>query len=271
MTIQQFDCVWRGDIRLEPGDRLYILSKDGEEFVTYLLDDVIEYNGALQETTRWKYNVENEDEVESNPTSLGDILKKTTAKVDKANQEITLAVNKVEAQESVLSELKINTEGILSAVEKIESDIDSRLAALELNTDGISASVQQIQSATESRLDAMGNEIETITNRVEATMTPEQVEIKIQEAIGEGANQVTTETGFTFNDVGLTVSKSGSEMTTTITEDGMSVYKNGSEVLTADNTGVKAIDLRAITYLHIGTYSRFQDYDGGRTGCFWIV
>ena len=245
MSIRQFNCDWRGNFLLEPGDKIELTAKNDSVIVSYLLDDIIEYNGVLQEKTKWSYSDE-ADETESNPTSLGDILKQTTAKVDKANQTITLAINKVESY-------------------------DNRLTQLELDSEGITASVQQVQQKTEDMLDAMGEEIVTLTNRVDATITPEAVEIKIQEAMGEGVNQVTTETGFTFNDVGLTVSKSGSEMTTTITEDGMSVYKDGNEVLTADNTGVKALDLRAETYLHIGTYSRFQDYGSGRTGCFWIV
>ena len=75
----------------------------------------------------------------------------------------------------------------------------------------------------------------------------------------------------TFNDEGMTISRSGSEMTTKITEDGMTVYRDNQEVLVADNVGVKATNLHATTYLIIGTNSRFEDYDNGaRTGCFWI-
>lgn len=81
--------------------------------------------------------------------------------------------------------------------------------------------------------------------------------------------KVTTATGFTFNEEGLTVSKTGSEMETQITEDGMTVSKNGSVVLTANNIGVDAVNLHATTYLIIGQNSRFEDYNG-RTGCFWI-
>ena len=105
-------------------------------------------------------------------------------------------------------------------------------------------------------------------------MTPEDVQIKITEALAAGVNEVTTTTGFTFNKDGLTVSKSGSEMTTNIDEDGMSIYRDNVEVLTADNTGVKALNLHAVTYLIIGNNSRFEDYTNTsgqkRTGCFWI-
>ena len=50
----------------------------------------------------------------------------------------------------------------------------------------------------------------------------------------------------------------------------MKVKKNDEEVLTANNEGVKAIDLHATTFLIIGEYSRLEDFGGNRTGCFWI-
>ena len=59
-------------------------------------------------------------------------------------------------------------------------------------------------------------------------------------------------------------------METQITEDGMVVYRNEDAVLTANNVGVDAVNLHATTYLIIGENSRFEDYGGSRTGCFWI-
>ena len=58
-------------------------------------------------------------------------------------------------------------------------------------------------------------------------------------------------------------------MSTQITEDGMTIDKNGTEVLKADNQGVIAQDLHAVTYLWIGDNSRFED-QGSRTACFWM-
>jgi hypothetical protein len=51
----------------------------------------------------------------------------------------------------------------------------------------------------------------------------------------------------------------------------MAVFRDSGEVLTADNTGVKAENLHATTYLIVGVNSRLENYDNGsRTGCFWI-
>ena len=51
----------------------------------------------------------------------------------------------------------------------------------------------------------------------------------------------------------------------------MTVKKGNEDVLTANNEGVKAIDLHATTYLIVGDYSRFENYGTqARTACYWI-
>lgn len=99
--------------------------------------------------------------------------------------------------------------------------------------------------------------------------TKDSIDITINERLNN-VDSVTTSTGYKFGKDGLIVSRTDSEMQTVINEDGMKVYREDNEVLTADNTGVKAENLHATTYLIIGTNSRFEDYDGNRTGCFWI-
>lgn len=102
-------------------------------------------------------------------------------------------------------------------------------------------------------------------------MTSDAVEIAINKVISNGVDTVTTSTGFTFNDDGLTIAKTDSEMSTTIDENGMVVSNSSEEVLTATSEGVNAINLTARKYLIIGTNSRFEDYNNStRTGCFWI-
>ena len=105
-------------------------------------------------------------------------------------------------------------------------------------------------------------------------MTAEDVKIQIDNELENGVNKVTTSTGFTFNETGLTVNKTDSEMKTQITENGMTVYRDTEAVLTANNQGVNARNLHAQTYLIIGNNSRFEDWtkDGeARTACFWLA
>ena len=91
--------------------------------------------------------------------------------------------------------------------------------------------------------------------------------------MSKGTNKVTTSTGFTFDQNGLNISKTDSEMKTQITEDGMKIYKNDEVMLTANNQGVDAKNLHATTYLIIGNNSRMEDFtENGskRTAVFWI-
>ncbi len=244
LTINQFSCAWRGNPLLEIGDKIRLTAKDDSSVISYLLSDTISYNGALQEVTEWRYEGD-EAETESNPVSLGDTLKQTYARVDKANREIAL----------VASEVGGNAEAI---------------SALQLNTDSIEASVKKVEETTEGALNSLSEDVATLTSQVNATITSEDVQLQIEESLSNGIDEVTTATGFTFNKDGLTVSKTGSEMSTAITEDGMRVYRDSQEVLIADHEGVKAEDLHATTYLIIGKNSRFEDYATDRTGCFWI-
>lgn len=244
LTINQFECEWRGNPLLEIGDKISLVTKDNNTVTSYILDDVIEYDGSFSQVTRWSYE-DNEGETADNPTSLGDALKQTYAKVDKANKQIDL----------VASETSANSEAISS---------------LQLDTESISASVSKVEETTREALEGVNDELSTLSTRVDAAITSEDVTIAIQSELANGVDRVTTSTGFTFNEEGLTVSKSDSEMKTQITEDGMTVYKNDEAVLTANNIGVNAVNLHATTYLIIGTNSRFEDYGGNRTGCFWI-
>ena len=243
LTINQFDCKWIGNYLLEMGDKISLTTKDDEVVMAYVLDDIVTYTGGLSEVTKWKYT-DNSNETAANPANLGDALKKTYARVDKVNNEITLIAN----------ETNNNTNNISS---------------LLLNTESISASVQNIEKATTESLGEINESLAELSKSVDATITAEDIQIAVQTELSNGVNAVTTTTGFTFNGDGLTVKKSNSEMSTQITEDGMTVSRDNEVVLTANNVGVDAINLHATTYLIVGNNSRFEDYDD-RTGCFYI-
>lgn len=244
LTINPFNCSWRGNYLVEPCDKIGLVTKDNRVITTYLLNDTLVYQGGLKQTTQWGY--EKTNETPSNPTTIGAIIKQTYAKVDKTNKQIELVVSETNANKSNISQL-------------------------ELDTDSILASVNQITQSTNEALDAVNNELSELNQKVNVAVSAEDVEIIISEKITSGTKSVETNTGFTFNEDGLTISSSESEITTTITEDGMNISK-GSEagVLIANNKGVEAINLLAREYLIIGNNSRLEDYNGNRTACFWI-
>lgn len=235
-----FSCSWRGNFLLEIGDMVGYTGKNGEVHVVPFLNDILTYDGGFRQTTSWSYQ-DNANETLNNPTSLGEALKQTFATVDKVNKEITLVANEANANSASIGALKVSTDNITASVENMETMLN--------DTNGT---------------------IETLTSKVNAAITAEDVKIQVQTELANGANKIVTSTGFTFDDEGLTVSKSDSEMATKITEDGMTVESNsGGEMLVANNQGVQAKNLHARTFLIIGTNSRFEDY-GNRTGCFWI-
>lgn len=236
LCINQFECEWRGNYLLEIGDKIDLVTKDGATVTSYLLDDTFTYNGGIEQESQWAWDdTLNEDEGNSHPSTIGEAINQTFAKVDKVSKQIDIVVSEINGTKQELSQIQLTQEEIKSTVE------------------------------------SQNTEIEGLTQRVEQSITSEQMEIAIETALeGFDNSEVTTKTGFTFNAEGLRVAKSGSEMETLVTEDGLRVYRGGDEVLRADNEGVKAEDLHATTYLLIGRYSRFEDYGNGRTGCFWL-
>lgn len=278
IVIYPFTCDWRGNFLFEIGDKLAFTTKDNTNITTYLLDDTIDYDGALSQKTQWEYK--EEGETASNPTSLGDIVKQTYAKVDKANKRVDIVASEVGTYSSSISSLQITTDEMKSTVESVEEEVDTvsgevsahttAIAALNINTQSISASVSETQEQVKTNKENNDTAIETLTKKVDTKVSADEVNIAITTQLENGVDKVETKTGFTFNDAGLNISKSNSEISTQISENGMAVSRSGAEVLTANNTGVKAENLHATTYLVIGSNSRFEDYDGSRTGCFWI-
>lgn len=163
-----------------------------------------------------------------------------------------------------LVEQVATTEGLVTTV----SETTEKLNTQYLTTDEVNKKINDATSPYE--------ELEKRVTTVETTASG--VATKVTTIENNGVNKVTTTTGYTLDDVGLTISKTGKEMSTQITEDGMTIYRDKDktteeEVLIADSSGVYAYDLHARTFLIVGESSRFEDYlknNKKRTGCFWI-
>ena len=247
-TMNQFNLKWRGNPLLTIGDRLSVETKLDSNFEldVYYINSTLTYDGGLQEEISWEYS-ESDLETANNPTSLGDVLNQTSAKVDKVNKEIELLVSNVNS----LSEFVLNEDGITASV-------------MEKVANKGYASKEDIPDTSD---------LENRVKQAETQLKSDALKITIGDYIAkEGMIQeVITVTGFTFNDQGLTVEKANSEMKTYITEDGMVVQRSGKPMLTANNKGVDAVNLKASTFLIVGYNSRFEDYKNKeRTGCFWI-
>ena len=147
--------------------------------------------------------------------------------------------------------------------------ITESMAQLQVSAEGILGRVSSVEAKT-SNLDGLNRTVEQLQKDVSAQITSDAVEYQISQAMQKGTEKVVTSTGYRFDEEGLTVEKSGSEMKTQITDNGMAVFQGEEKVLEANNNGVDAKNLHAVTYLIVGANSRFEDYGNGRTGCFWI-
>lgn len=237
MTFNLFSADWRGNPALEIGDKIKLVNKDDSAAYTYLLNDTITYNGSLSEKTElsWEDSTQSAD---AQPVTLPEMIKKTYAKVDRVNNIIDLVVSDTKEVSKNLNELDEKVEGVKETA------------------DSASANITAIQTdITEIKQDA------------------ESIKLSVETIQDDGVTKIKTGMGYTFNDEGLHIEKTDSELSTHIDEDGMEVRKNDETMLKADNQGVEAKNLHANTYLIIGNNSRFEDYvkDGyNYTACFWI-
>ena len=164
-------------------------------------------------------------------------------------------------------------ESEISAIRSETKTLNETVTSLQLGADSINVSVKSLEETMTRTSDGLTNDISIIQEQVNLAMTSEDVKIEIQNQLINGTNKVSTTTGYTFDEDGLNISKSDSEMKTQITEDGMKIYKNDDIMLTANNQGVDAKNLHATTYLIIGGNSRMEDFvENGnkRTAVFWI-
>lgn len=250
LTISPFDCDWRGNYLLEIGDKITFTAKDDTVVTTYLLNDKYTYSGGLRGTSSWEMPPPQE-EVASNPTNISDKLRQTFAKVDKIEQKITLYVG------------EIVDEYINSSMSGIQEDFSQ----LQLTTDSIAASVVSLREASTTNMDGVNKELSSLTKRVDAVITSEDVNIAIKTELSNGVDKVVTSKGFTFDDEGLHVNKSDSDLESILDEDGLTVTRSDATVLTAKSDGVNALNITVRQYLNIGGIT-FEPLSSGRVGCF---
>jgi hypothetical protein len=121
LTINQFECSWRGNFLLEIGDKIAFITKDNTATTTYLLDDTITYNGYFAEQTQWNYT-SNDGETAGNPSTLGEALKQTYARVDKANKKIELLVSERNDEREQFTQIQQTTNDVNIAVKEIAAN-----------------------------------------------------------------------------------------------------------------------------------------------------
>lgn len=173
-------------------------------------------------------------------------------------RDSTTAVNNLgfQALSGKVLTLRTDVDGIRAE----NRDTQGRLASLELDLEGIRSRVQSQQTATEG-----------ITGTLSTlTQTAEGLSLELETIRENGAGKVCTGTGYTFDDSGLRIRRTDSDMENLLDHTGMYVRRSGQVVLQANNQGVRARDVTVENYLIVGENARFEDYGGNRTACFYI-
>ena len=205
------------------------------------------------------------------------LLNMVTLRLRIDNSVLTLTISDVKLEKgNKATSWSPAPEDIKSDITSLESETSSikqTVTSIQLGTDNINATVKSLSETLTTSNQNLAADIASVQNQVNMAMTSDEVKMEIKKELVNGVNKVTTSTGYVFDQNGLSISKSGSEMETKITEDGMKVFKNDEVMLTANNQGVDAKNLHATTYLIIGGNSRMEDFKHDtkkRTAVFWI-
>jgi len=136
------------------------------------------------------------------------------------------------------------------------ADNQGKFARLELDVAGLRSQVSS-QAGQETRLTAL-------------EQTAGGLALSVEQLRTEGASKIKTSMGYTFDDSGLRISRSGQQMQNLLDNTGMYVRRGGEVILQANDRGVTAVDVTVDSYLVIGDHARLENYTAGRTACFWL-
>jgi len=136
------------------------------------------------------------------------------------------------------------------------ADNQGKFARLELDVAGLRSQVSS-QAGQETRLTAL-------------EQTAGGLALSVEQLRTEGASKIKTSMGYTFDDSGLRISRSGQQMQNLLDNTGMYVRRGGEVILQANDRGVTAVDVTVGSYLVIGDHARLENYGAGRTACFYL-
>lgn len=168
---------------------------------------------------------------------------------------------------------QVQIDGVVSDVagqQVIITSQESRISNLELNNESIEASVSRLESTTQTTLDGIETTISELEKKAGLAITEEDVTIAIESKLQNADGIFITGTDYGFSADGLKIAKDGQAMENLLDNSGLEVTRSGEAILTADDTGVNALNLTARQYLIVGNHARFENYGTGRTACFWI-
>ena len=212
ISLDQYSLDWRGNLALEPFDEIKIITERYGTIISTVANDVITYDGGLSETTSWTYK-----ESESADATLSSVISKTSAKVDKVNNTITLIAKDVNDLGNNYSELVLTTNGITSTVsaqgERISqveqtadslqtqiTTVDGKATEAKQTADGFSQRITNAEGSITS-IESSIDSIETTVQRADqnassAKQTAESLSTRVSNAENDASEALQTANGF---------------------------------------------------------------------------
>ena len=173
-TFYPYKLKWRGNPALEIGDKIRLTLRDGSVIDTWYLGEKIKYTGGMSAESSWEADESEKPEVGSQ--TISDTTRRTMAKVDKANQKITLLTEASGEQGQKISQLEVSLDGIRTEVSEVSNTANgamTKATTVEQTVDGISSTVTQVQSDLSA---AEGN---IATNTSSITQLSNEIDLKV--------------------------------------------------------------------------------------------
>ena len=173
-TFYPYKLKWRGNPALEIGDKIRLTLRDESVIDTWYLGEKVKYTGGMSAESSWEADESEKPEVGSQ--TISDTTRRTMAKVDKANQKITLLTEASGEQGQKISQLEVSLDGIRTEVSEVSNTANgamTKATTVEQTVDGISSTVTQVQSDLSA---AEGN---IATNTSSITQLSNEIDLKV--------------------------------------------------------------------------------------------
>lgn len=246
---------YAGKLYLKRGNKIKIQDMDESYFDTYILSHVFTYDGTFKSVIQSPALTKTQTALK-NKLSISGALRKVERTCNKIDGKITDVIEEVNGQENKITSVEQTVDSITQQVTNVSTNLTNDYLTSE--------QVNAMNSHNEETINQLKEEFNILKQ------TAENLSIEIGSVSTIGVDRVKTSTGFTFDENGLDISKTGEEMHNFIDNEGVYVKRNDEEVLGADASGVRAENITVRNYLVIGKNSRIEDYKDNRTGIFYI-
>lgn len=211
-TFYPYKLKWRGNPALEIGDKIRLTLRDGSVIDTWYLGEKVKYTGGMSAESSWEADESEKPEVGSQ--TISDTTRRTMAKVDKANQKITLLTEASGEQGQKISQLEVSLDGIRTEVSEVSNTANgamTKATTVEQTVDGLKVQVTEANGKAD-KADKNASAAVTKANELEITVNGYDARITAAENEASTAVTKTTELSATVDGISSTVTQVQSDL-----------------------------------------------------------